>query len=109
MLEQILERIAIALERLAGAAENIPAPEKVKPGRPAKVAAAPVVEEDPLAETPSAFTQDQVRDALRAFMKVQGKEPTMAVMIKYGADKVKPLLPQIKAENYAALMKEIEG
>ena len=112
-IEQSLERIASALERLAG---NAPVPEiqvdapTAKVGRPRKAAElAPAVEEDPLALAPAekAVTTEEVRAALQAFMAKNGIEKTKALMIKHGANAAKPIITTIPEKNYAAVMVEI--
>ena len=110
MLEEVLTRIAVALEAIvAKGPGEPPPPSDAKPrGRP-KAVPAPVVEEDPLGDGPAAVavTQDQLHAALKGFMDKNGIDKTKALMIKHGANAAKPVLTSIPAANYAALMAEI--
>ena len=116
MLEEVLTRIAVALEAIVaekGTAVPTVDLDKPKRGRPAKevAPAAPAVEIDPLTGEPvaapvAAITLDQVRDSLRAHMKVNGVEKTKALMIKFGAPVANPVVTGIPVTNYAALLKE---
>ena len=115
MLEQVLERIAIALERIAAVHAGQGALDtdttKKKPGRPPKEAPIlpGIVDVDPLAvDAPAVktFTVDEIRTALVAFKEKNGLDKTKALMIKYGADAAKPVITTIPAAEYAELMKE---
>jgi hypothetical protein len=108
MLEQQLERIAIALEQIANNTGGVvETPDKKKPGRPAKTAE-PAPAEDLLGVDVKPVTQEEVHAALKAFMTKYGIEKTKALMIKNGADQAKPVISSIPLVNYAALMEDIK-
>ena len=107
-IEQSLERIAVALETITAnvpvigvATDAAPKEKKAK-----KETALPA--EDILSDAPT-YTQDEVHKSLRAYMDKNGIDKTKALMIKFGASAVKPVLTSIPVANYAALMKEIGG
>ena len=105
-IEQSLERIAVALEKIAeGSVTAVPEPAK-KPGRPAKTAE-PAPAEDLLGVDVKPVTQEEVHAALKAFMTKYGIEKTKVLMIKNGADQAKPVISSIPRANYAALMEDI--
>ena len=105
-IEQSLERIAIALEEIAGPGKIAPAGTEAPKEKKAKKEAPAAPIEDILADAP-VYTQDEVHKALRAYMDKNGIEKTKVLMIKFGASAVKPVLTSIPVANYAALMKEI--
>ena len=90
MLEQQLERIAVALETIA-AVVGTPVleaqPDPKKRGRPAKE---PAPEVDPLGDAPVVVTQDEVHAALRKYMDKNGIEKTKAIMIKLSLITTRP-------------------
>lgn len=133
-IEVDLNRIATALEELVkigrgGVAPAIaastaapkgpktptPAAQVVSMGKPAiqpkaVPVAAPVVDTDPLTGAPVTQaeppTQDAVHQVLQGFMEKNGVEAVKGLMIKYGANKVKPTLTSIPPANYAAVIAE---
>ena len=131
-IENTLERIATALEIIAGNANKPVAPsiepekpkaskvesvktEAVKPVEKPKTAkikedapaSGPEIEPPAKVTAAPAITLDQVLTAVRQFADKVGADKAKAVMVKYGADKAAPKSKDIKPENYPALMAEI--
>ena len=117
-IESTLERIATALEALAGKSTSpAPAPEqptetaptKRGPGRPPKAVAAPAAEPAPVVEvpvvasTPSAppagATKEQTQNALVALIKANKRDTVVKILGEHGAQSVSALAP----EHYAAV------
>ena len=135
------ERMAVALERMAAAQEAstayvigtrgpvAPATDAPKAAPATPTTAAPKAKKEKPAPAPEAapaigdlsggeaaqYTYEDVAAALRSVIAKDGQKQTKAIelMVKYGANKQKPLVKDIKEENYAALIEEanqhIEG
>lgn len=126
-IEQNLERIANALEKLVnmkdvnlqvvygpsvnstiGNSERYEVPQEVHPltfeksskTKKEKAAAQP----EPAVE--AVYTKDQVWEKLRQHANIKTADTTKALMKKYGAKS--PKVDEIPAENYAALMAEMD-
>ncbi len=96
-------------------ADDAPAPEPKKRGRPAlkavetapAVEAAPVVEEAPAplapAEEAPAATEDAVKTAILAFAGKHGKQAALAILERHGAARVRDLDPA----TYGAVLADI--
>ena len=96
-------------------ADDAPAPEPKKRGRPAlkavetapAVEAAPVVEEAPAplapAEEAPAATEDAVKTAILAFAGKHGKQAALAILERHGAARVRDLNPS----TYGAVLADI--
>lgn len=116
-IETDLNRIATALEEIV---KRVPVVSLGNPGNPAPAApkpaavkkekepkAAPTPEVDLLTGEPVAQpTPEDVHAACQAFMEKNGVDAIKALMIKHGANKVKPTISSLKPENYAALIAE---
>jgi hypothetical protein len=124
-IEQTLERIAVALEKIAEVRENLlimtsPAadPAVKKPGRPAKAVApvgAPVVTPPPPEALPDPFAEgapaaaisfEQLTDLLKKHSKTFGVKTTIALMVKHGADATTYKMSTIPTASYQALFTE---
>lgn len=117
-IENTLERIAAALETIAGlkqgAAPAIDTP-KVDVSEPIKK----TTKKD--AEKPSGvgsagkpgeekeYTQAEVLDALKGHADEFDSESTIKLMVRHGADKETPAVRTIPSENYGALMADIKA
>ena len=108
VLEQLLERIAIALETLVAKTEEAPAKETTT-RTPRKEKPAPPV--DLFGEGPKApvITIDEVRAALRAYMEKNGQDATKALMIACGADPVQPKITSIPEASWPKVMELVKG
>ena len=101
-IEQSLERIAIALEKVVdgvGALTPIPEGKKKKEAIPA--------EDLGIGAEEKKITIDELRTALQGYKSVNGIDKTKALMIKHGANATKPVLTSIPEKNYAAIIQEI--
>ena len=122
-----LERIATALEASTAyvigtrgggqdASKDAPAASPAKEKAQKKDKPAPAAEPTPaIADLGGGqpatveYTIDDVSNALRNVIAKEGGKQTKAIelMTKHGANKQKPLIKDIKAENYAALMADV--
>lgn len=136
-IEQTLERIAVALEKMearyAGVLDAAPLVSAVVPAtvikekkttKAAPQAApvnAPVIQPEadsftlpgaeevvPLAKD-STITLDDLKDKLTAHAKAFGTKVTVELIKKHGADAVVPKIATIPTANYAACMTEVES
>lgn len=122
-LESTLERIATALEIIAGNV-NAPVAPSIEPVKTeavkiVKVTKAAKITEDTVAPgpaeaqadvpPPAPVTLEQVLASIRIFADKNGSDKAKAIMVKYGADVKKPMSKDIKPENYGKLLKEIGG
>lgn len=120
-IESTLERIATALEAIAGkSTAPAPAPEqptetapaKRGPGRPPKAVAAPAAEPAPAVEAPAAVstptaspvgtssvTKEQTQNALVALIKANKRDTVVKILGEHGATSVSALAP----EHFAAV------
>lgn len=91
------------------AADDAPAPEPKKRGRPAlkAVEAAPVAEEAPAplapAEEAPAATDEDVKTAILAYAGKHGKQAALAILERHGAARVRDLDPA----TYGAVLADI--
>ena len=124
-IENDLGRIASALERIANVVERTNTKTEAVEALPVKTAkkekaVTPVEPPQAPAEPPPApdvdfggdekkVTLEQVADGLRKVIKKDNNLNTQAIkfMVKYGANAVKPMVKDIKPENYADLLAEI--
>jgi hypothetical protein len=108
-IENNIERIANALEAIAQhytghlpllpaskGTDEVPAPKKGRPGKPAKPAPEPDAEDTPAASE-SEFTKEQVRAALQ---NLPTREAGLEILGKFNA----PTLSALKESDYAAVM-----
>ena len=89
-IETSLERIATALEKLAG--DKLPlitGSMEATPRAPYQTAPDPINE----------YTDDDVRKAVREFMNRAGQAATEEMIVKFGAKKDKPRLSDVKDKN----------
>lgn len=126
MLETVLERIAVALEKqnamteqlLAGKASVVQAPpaQVVVPKKETKapkaapvVQIAPVVEVDPFSNDtePSAITLDSLMAHLTTHAKAFGNKTTIDLIKKHGADAATPKIKTIPEANWQACWDEV--
>lgn len=131
MIEQTLERIATALEKIAtnggGNLQNTNSVNHkvtempVKATKTAKTATAPVgapvvvsevesVENDPFADAQigATVTIDMVKDVLAKHARAFGTQQTIDLIKRHGADAVTPKIAGIPAKNFAACIAEAE-
>lgn len=96
-IEQMLERIAAALEKIAVNGAGIIASPDVKPAKAAKTtaAAAPVAA--------SKITKDQLFDKLKEHGAAFGLKSTKALMVKHGADATNTTTASVPLGSYEAL------
>lgn len=131
-IEQTLERIAVALEKIAAQgspvvaapavrttavviAEAPPAAAKIKKDKPATTTApvsAPVLtsDEDPFAQ-PGApeVTFETLTERLTLHAKTFGTPLTIPIMKKHGANEAKPRMDSIPQGNWKALIDEVNA
>jgi hypothetical protein len=89
-IENSLERIANALEKIAGGQLNTP----TEPATPTPE------------KTETLYTDDDVRKAVRQMLSIIGQKATEELIVKYGAKADKPRLSDVKDKN--GLMNEIK-
>lgn len=107
MIEQILERIACALETIAYGKDGLP------PNKPEAQPTSDASGQEPPApkkgkkkepEASKEVTTDDIAAALRAFVTTNGKDKAVAILAKFKAAR----LSEIKAEDFAAVLAELK-
>lgn len=93
------------VEPLVGKKEK-PIKKKEEPQAEVAPAISDLGQPEPVAQS---YTHDDVAMALRNCIAKEGGKQTKAIelMVKYGASKAKPLVKDVKPENYAALIADV--
>ena len=114
MIEQQLERIAVALNQIATVLTNAPGVrESIGSTSDLAIPAMQEAEEAPApkkakkakeVEAPKEATTDDIAAALRAFVTKQGKDKAVAILKKYNAAR----LSEIKPEDFGAVLADLK-
>ena len=115
-IEKSLERIAVAFESLLGQQATttnnvVTINPEVKPKKTTKKKAE-VVEAEvldvPISEPveKAVYTLEDVRKSLAGYAKDHGKDATIELMIRHGADKAKPTVSSIPSEEYPRIIED---